>query len=488
MNFLLAILAILLAIWFYRKTLPELTKKQKIWLIVLRSISWLILIILLLNPILRFEKEELIKPLAIILKDNSTSMHLPAADKTKSEIFQTYLSKTRDLLDNQYQIVEYNFAADLAGDSATSLISPSLQTLLQKHKPAEIGEIFLFSDGWFQDDNLQTLQRLNLPINCLVPDISQDISDLMIASIEKNETAFIDDISPLQVNLQAKNYRGIAKLEIFYEGKSKSQEIDFAETDFQSISFDLNFESSGLKKISAELIAADLTEKNLENNQIATAIKVEKQRKKILIISDKLNWDIRFLQNALQADNKFGTVLLNKTSTLRKAQQEANLAQEIKSVDLLILSNFGDLIFSSLEQNLINNYHANGGSILFWGEHQAQLSEILPSKATSIRSEFSATFSLTPTAAKYATFDFEPANIPPLSYKYLRPKAEAEILATFDNYERSPFILFSQLNAKVIHLAGQDLWRWQMQSDDLRYNKFILDLANWLSTKSKDNF
>ena len=488
MIWLLFIIAALIAFWFYQKSLPQLNRKQKFPLIFLRTIAFFILIILLFNPILRFQETKKIKPRAIFLTDTSQSMDLIEQAQSKREFFLPLQDKISRLLKNNYQIDHYNFAADLAGDSTATLLSPTLRTLLQQQKPTEISEIFLLSDGWFQDENLQILEKLNLPINCLLPEIPRKDSDLAIHSLEKNETAFIDDLSPLKVNLRARKYQGKAQLTLRYAEKELTRTIDFSNGEFQEIMFDLEFSESGLQKISAEIEAADLLEQNLDNNRYQTAIKVEKQRRKILIISDQLNWDIHFLMRALRSDSKYEPILLTKHNKLSKAQQEIQLAAEMNSIDLLILSNFGNLKFSEAELALITNYHKSNGSLLFWGEYAEQFSQLLPSQPTTIRSQFSATFSLTEKAREYATFDFDTKAVPPLKYRYLRPKAEAKVLATFDNAERSPFILLAGINSKILHLAGQKLWRWQMQTENFEFNTFINNLVNWLSTRSVDNF
>jgi len=95
MIYLLSLTTIALVILFYRKTVPQLTKVQKVFLIILRSLSIIIVLALFLNPILYLIQSELIHPEIILLNDVSDSMNLVIDDSTKTDRLRQF----RDLIE-----------------------------------------------------------------------------------------------------------------------------------------------------------------------------------------------------------------------------------------------------------------------------------------------------------------------------------------------------------------------------------------------------
>jgi len=481
-------LLVLIAVWFYHKTLPQLSLSRKIFLTSLRFISLAIIFLLLLNPILRFEENKTVKPLAIFLHDNSESMQIVDQDKIKQVHFDKYYNFLQKDLEADYQTISYNFAGDLASKQESSNLSKSLESLLKKHPIADIKEIFLFSDGWFDDEDFTLLEKINIPINCVVPELKLQDADLAIVEIIKNETAYLKEINPLQISLQARNYLGKAQLSLNYGDKTLNREVDFSEQESQMLTFDLAFDQLGLTKISAEISTTEASEQNLNNNRQETALMVNKHRQKVLMITDRLNWDLKYINSAIKADDKFSTILLTKKKQLKEANEIVNLSEKIRDIDLLIISNQSALNFSRVELQLLAKYHDNGGSILFIGEYLQQLKHILPSNPSRIRSEFTSTLKLTKASNEFASFDISAEQIPPLTYKYVTAKPEAKVLASYQNEENSPCLIYSELNSKILQINGKNLWRWQMQNDGSEHDKFIVNLVNWLSNKTTDNF
>ena len=485
--FILPIL-ILITLLFYKNPLPQLSKTRKLFLISLRFISLAIIFILLLNPILRFRQKKLIKPKMIILNDISASMDIKNGELTKHDIFRKFEHYYQDKYKKKYELISYDFASDLEGEKHSTNLSKTLKSLFNKYKYSEINEIILLSDCWFDDDSYEILSKLNIPINCVVPEMTLDDIDLSIIEIEKNETAFLDEINPINIKVNSRNYTGKALVKLSYQDKSEQKTVDFSKQNIQNISFDLKLNKVGLQLISAEISSENLVEHNVQNNKAETAIMVNENQKKILIIADNLNWDVKFFISALAADNKFSTNLLIKKGTLKEKNEIVDLSEKISDIDVLVIFNNKNLYFQNHELQLFENYFSRGGSLIFIGDYQKQFSQFLPSKPSRIRSNFSSTFMLSESAKNYASFDFKTDKIPPLTYKYLSANPEAKKLAFFQNDEHSPAILFSDITRKTLQICGHDLWRWQMFDKNSAYNDFVVNIANWLASKTNDSF
>lgn len=58
-----------------------------------------------------------------------------------------------------------------------------------------------------------------------------------------------------------------------------------------------------------------------------------------------------------------------------------------------------------------------------------------------------------------------------------------------DNMDRSPAITTFKLNqTKILHFAVEDFWRFATRVDNEKYQEFILNIVQWLSSKSGENF
>ena len=488
MIFIILPILFLITFLFYKNPVPQISKIRKFFLITLRFLTLSIIAILLLNPILRFHQKKLMKPKMIILNDVSASMDIKDGELTKHDIFSKYEKYFKEKYGKKYDLLSYNFASDLEGKKHSTNLTKTIKSILNKHKASEINEIILLSDCWFDDDNFEIFSKLNIPINCVVPNIKFDDSDLSIIEIEKNETAFLDEINPINIKVNSRNFTGKAIVKLNYNSKSEKKTVDFSKQNIQDINFDISFNQVGLQMLSAEIFSENLTEHNKQNNKVETAVMVNENHKKILIIADHLNWDIKYFISALATDEKFSTNLLIKKGTLLEKNKTVDLSEKLSDVDLLVIFNTKNLYFQNHELRLFDNYFSRGGSLIFIGDYQKQFSQYLPSKLSRIRSSFTSTIKLSDLAKQYASFEFETDKIPPLTYKYISAKPGAEVLAFYQNDEHSPAIIFSDFPGKTLQICGHNLWRWKMFDKNSKYNDFVINITNWLGNKANDSF
>ncbi|MCK4956578.1 MAG: hypothetical protein KAS49_03010 [Candidatus Cloacimonetes bacterium] len=424
-----------------------------------------------------------------MLIDNSQSMAISDGTQQKTKFFESFQEQISDQISSDYNIETFNFAATLEGNDNSTNLQNSLQVLQTKYSATEIDEIFLLSDGWFKDDNYDFLKKLNIPINTIIPNIKNNFSDISITDIRNNETAYHGDICPIEIRVNAMKFAGNATLLLKINNQDYSTKtLDFSKDSFQKIIFEVKFSQLGLNTISAEISAPKLTETDLANKKLETAIKIDDKRNKILIISDKLTWDIKFLIDAIKTDAKLEAEFLLKDNVLYKNNVPTNLSKHISDSKVIFILNNDKLRFNNFEFKLIANYQKNGGSLVFMGNYLDQFAEILPSKKSEIHTEFESTILLSDASKKYQTFNFEAEQIPPLKYKFIRPKIESEVLAVFANEQRSAAILINNGHNKIMQLAMKNLWRWQMHSKESSFTKFIVDICNWMSSNSKNNF
>ena len=493
MIFILIVLTVILVFYFYRNTVPQLYGWRKKLLIILRCVALIVILILLLNPVLFFIKHTINRSKVIMLNDISDSMNQESGNISKTDALQGFREIVgTDIRSEKYDIVNYAFAGCLGKNTASTRLTPALQEISQKQNLEDVQAIFLFSDGWLKDENLETVIDLNIPIYTVIPDFKINDFDLEITSLRYNKTAYRNELTPIEVNLSSTNFDGNAQVELYIDKKRiKAKNIYFQDIDFLQEFFEISFNETGMRSFEVVVSSDSTNEKNPANNKYTGAIQVLRERSRITIISDKLGWDTKFIINAIQQNPRWEHSFLLKEKTLKKIRQTVSLKNEIQKTVMLVLINNNSLQLTPGETEIIKNFVKQGGGLFLMGKPPEDISEILPAVDYGFRTTFESTFSFTDESKKYETFNLEEvrSNIPPVNYYFAKPKLQAKILAKIENEERSPAILFMNYEkGKVLQLTFLNLWKWQLWAKNNKYNQFITNTISWLSRESSERF
>jgi hypothetical protein len=318
--------------------------------------------------------------------------------------------------------------------------------------------------------------------------------DLEITSLSHNKTAYLNEKNPIVVSIASSGFDGKANIELFDDGKLVSKkEVDFSTNTFQQISFEHTFGYSGLHKLKATLTAVETKENYTPNNTKSSAIQVMKERMNALILTDKLNWDAAFIQSSIRRNQRWEvTFLQQKRNLWYQKNQKIDLAEQLSKTDAVIIIRYQSLRLNNAEITLLKNYCNEGGGIFYQGFPESALQEILPVQGNFIAKDFVANFSVTSEGKKYKTLEIlakYSEMIPPVSYAYVNPTLQAEILASFHNEEASPACLFQTFGkGKIVLLPFLQLWKWQMRQSEDAYSTFISDMVNWLGNANNQTF
>ncbi|MDP8201124.1 MAG: hypothetical protein P9M11_03170 [Candidatus Tenebribacter burtonii] len=494
MIIILAIISIILISFFYKKTIPVINNWQKILLISLRSIAIIILFLLLLNPILYFFHDKAVRPSVVILNDVSESMQQFGKKQTKSEIFKDFNNKIETIIGSKdYNIINFDFANGINGNKTSTNLSKTFLQVFKKIDSNNIEAIFLLSDGWFNDEEFEMIGNQNIPVYAIDPHFQSDDFDIKLTDIKHNKSVYRNEITPIEATITVGNYEGKAKIELYTNDLLINEKVvDLNGIDFLQINFDTSFQSTGFTPISLK-ITTDSTETNTENNLLSSAIQVKRDHSKVLLISDILNWDVKFIISAVNHNQHWQSKFLLKKNQLQFGNKSTRFETEMDNINVLTLINYGNLNFSENEVILIDRFVRNGGGLFIVGKPIIELEDISPAISSGINRIFKSTFALTKLSEQFSTFSSvekkELKNIPPVSYYYVNSKIEAKVLAQFNNDERSPAILFKNIvNGKILHFAFLDLWKWQLWNSNNRYNNLMHNIFSWLGQTSSDRF
>jgi len=420
-------------------------------------------------------------------------MGLPAGKVTKSELMQSFQKTLEpEIKNNDYELVNLYFAYGINGSKTSTNLTKSLQDMAKQVNLQHIDRIFLLSDGWFTDQQLDIVTRLNVPIWTIHPDYEHDEFDVGINSLFYNPTAYTEDENIIIVDIFADNYDGEADLSLYINDRLvDKQVVNFADDNLQQISFSHVFNSAGLFPIRAEIEAKE-EEHNKDNNVYPGAIRVLDKRSGVYILTDNLNWEVKFLNNALRRDERKDVkVFHNHRGTIYSGIDTVPFGDIFpEHLQMLIIINNGNLNLTTAQIELLDRFLGNGGGLLFIGNPLSSLENILGVRGTTINQTFRSTLSLTPETRRFQTFaDITPNQIPTIDYLYVEPLLQTTILAKLNNDEQSAAVIYNDYKqGRVLSLTFYNLWRWQLRGEGEKYNDFILNVTSWLSNPSESNF
>lgn len=485
-----AILSIAMAAILYFRTNPELNIRQRLYFAGLRFVSLLIVCLFLLSPLIYFIKKYRETPAIILLKDNSASMQTIHINQSKSSALESSVQEISKAYKKAgYLVKETEFSDGLNGNKNSTYLLPALEKLGKSLNKSPITGIYLFSDGWFRDTNLNVLKTYDIPIN-VVADTTQNLkADLQILEIKHNRNGYRNELSLFETGIKSVGYNGTALVQFKIDNKVvKSKTISFQKESMQTITFENRFSQLGLHEIEVSVTSDKIKETTQSNNAYFSAIDILSDKEQILILSDAANWDNKFVLDTINENNRWQAQnIVIEGRDLYQGGKKITVP-DLSRVSVIIIINQGTIqLDSKLTQNIISKVN-QGCGLLFCGLPIAQLNDILPLKQSNIKSVYQGVFKLLPVSASYSVFqipDNELSQIPPVDYQYVVSSRQAEVMAVMDNAQKSPAIAMdNSLGGKAVSFSFLNLWRWQMQSKSSGYKNFISDLIVWLSNKT----
>jgi hypothetical protein len=339
-----------LAIYAYKRTIPEISSFFKRILILLRWLGLSILIFMLFEPALELSTVEKLPAKTLVFLDNSKSL---GSERDGHNLKSEYLKsiKDADLDEDSYEFFQFtNETIGLSPDSLNSLdldgdltnFERVFDRIQRKRTNENIGSLVIFSDGNFNDGKnpIYSASELGLPIYTVTVGDTSEYSDVQISSILTNEIAYVNTAIPVNVIVKSSNYDvDSVSMNLFVDGKIidtkklnlKSDKESYLET-FQYIP-----ESEGAKSIKVEI--EELPREASSKNNIKTEfIKVLDNKKRISLFAGAPSYDVSILSKILSQDanSKLDKFVQKKGGTFYKEPSEADLIE----TQLFVLAGF----------------------------------------------------------------------------------------------------------------------------------------------------
>ncbi len=522
------IIAIGLSFFYYKKTIPQLNRFWKSILFSLRTIGLSLLLLILFEPVLSLIRGSIEHPKLAVVIDNSISMSISDSKGDRKQDYKKILDLIRPELesaDNPKFIFDAGFKRyekysqdSLKLNGQLTDISKPIEWINQIAKDENIQSILLITDGNYNSGKNPLYETDNFakPVYVIGIGDTNASKDLSITSIITNEIMYVNNASPVSVNITINGYAlGKSEIKLFDNSEEIARQdltIDPQRT-LYSLSFEYKPIKEGMHKLTVRASQLE-NELTLKNNIASEFINVMKNKRKYLVFAGSPSSDLSFFKNSV----------LHESGVEVKSYVNKNVNEyyegipnklEIQSADIIVLIGFPVQTTQISTLEMIKSALESGKPLFFMASQNVDYSKLkylddyLPFTTLSARQqEFSAISEFTKQGSASPIMrlsgkdnDLEQWNqLPPIfrTETFIKAKPESEVLALVkvNNVTlNEPMILSRQfLNKKSIAISGYGIYRWKLlgyapeiakgETNKLDlYDKFIQNSMKWLAVE-----
>ncbi len=347
--------------WWSYKDFRAIRPVYRYGLIVLRSLTFLILLLLLLNPLFRSELTSLENPEVLVMFDNSSSIAINKGNYKGATDYRETISDLNFTGIDRLNFRYFSFSGEVNPSHPDSLTFDGSQTNL--HNTAEVMKnnerdsraAILFSDGIFnQGRNPVFMSRqLGIPVFTVALGDTSRMKDLVVQNIVTNATGYLNTPHSLDVSVLNQGFEGETfQVQLLSDGEVLQSETVTAseERATHSVSFDLQLKEEGLQQFEV-FIPAKQDEWTEANNRQPTSIEVLDNKQSILSLAYEIHPDVRLIRSLLLQDEN--TQLSTRTWLGGNRFIEDDLNIDSDTLDLVVLQGYPvQGISSSLESQV----------------------------------------------------------------------------------------------------------------------------------------
>ncbi|HKC69850.1 MAG TPA: hypothetical protein VKG26_16560 [Bacteroidia bacterium] len=327
------------AFLLYRKPKQDVNKTIHYSLFVLRFLVVSFLCFFMLNPLIKNTTTYTEKPIIIIAADNSASVTKNKDSVFYKNEFPGVLHKFSEALADKYEVHALQFAGDINQNDALNFsgketnLSNVFTDVQNNFEGKNVGAVVLATDGLYNTGSnpLSELGNANYPVYTIALGDTTLQRDAYIKKINHNQTAYIGNQFPVEVQVQSADLQGKeAILSILQDGKKlMEQKIKYATHNYTSIlNFLLSADKAGVQRYQAVLSFID-GEQIKNNNSMAFVVDVIDKREKILLLVGAPHPDVAALKQTIEANQSYEV----------EVQLAEHFNTSLKPYSLLILHN-----------------------------------------------------------------------------------------------------------------------------------------------------
>ena len=482
-----------IAIAFFQYYYKTSKNRRNIVLAILRFLAIFLIAFLLINPKIKTQQLEDVKPVLNVLIDNSSSIKYAKQEKkVKNSI--TGL-KNNGNLNKKFIVNYYSFSDDLHHQDTLSFnrsetnILKTLQTLEQLTNNS-IAPSILITDGNQTYGASYEFYKSNQQLYPVIVGDTLTYNDLKISQLNVNTYTNLNNKFPVEVFLQYDGNASINKTITVKKGNSVvfSKQIRFSEKqNSKKVSFYLPANKVGIQNYTCA-IAPLLNEKNTINNVKNFTVEVIDEKAKILIFSETNHPDISMIKRSIETNKQHKVIVENNLSK--------NI--QLKDYQLIILYQPTDKfakIFKNLKNSNLNFFVITGTKTdwRFLNAAQAYFSKNSISKTEKYTAVFNSSYD------EFQIKDIGFSSYPPVEDYFgdITFSASHDILLyqNINSFTTKSPLLASFIidnNRRGAVLFGENSWKWRMlthvenQSFE-KFDTFFNKLIQYLSSAKRSS-
>lgn len=312
---LLGIACAALVYWHVDK--PEMPRKMKITLAIIRALVVSVIAFLLLHPVVNSTRKNLEKPVIAIGIDNTQSILIADKNQYYNTDFQKQLQSFLQKMRKHYQVDTYLIADNCQqGDSVDyqgkkTDLSSFFSALEAGYYRRNLGAVILLSDGIANAGGspLYAAKKITAPVYTVTMGDTSQAKDALIAKVNYNRKVYLNNIFPLEILLKADGLSGNTATFTLYEDGQKvmEQPVHYNKNNFTQW-VKLSFEA---KKPGLHVYKMVLSETEGEltaiNNKKEVAVEVLDKRKKVAVLYSSPHPDVAAVQRSLASSDAYET-------------------------------------------------------------------------------------------------------------------------------------------------------------------------------------
>lgn len=353
---LFALLAIVLAVVVYRRTLPPVSSWRRYLLAAIRALALTMILFLIFEPVLKWLDRHEERAKILLLVDRSASMQIEDNGVVRDSSISKFLrSPQLAELANDNELRSFVF-----GDSATQTSFDSLaawppnivgtnpanawQVARSAAATEDIGAIVLVTDGAQNagPNPEREAAQSSVPIYTVGVGDSTLRRDALVADLLTNDIAYKGTQVPVRVRVQTQGLSGQTTRLRVVDSKSRSlidEQISLNGSVFEK-TFEANFEADteGDLRITAMLdsVSGEVAQ---DNNRRSKVVRVLDSKYNVVIVAGAASPDVTFVRQALDLDTTVSVSIYVETSSGFSGGKKFS-EDEIRDAEMFVLMNY----------------------------------------------------------------------------------------------------------------------------------------------------
>lgn len=506
------------------------TRKQEFplvrWLLVLRCTAFLLLLVLMMEPVLALTMRRERKPLLAVLVDDSESMRIEDGGRTRGDRAMDLLkSGVFEALASRARVARYRFSEWMAPVPPSSLdslcfngratdLAAALNMLRDETAGEGLAAAVLISDGAHNLGARPEVAALALgaPVIAVGVGNADPPKDAAIVSAVCDPMGYVGRPLSISVGLKSSGFEGATSLLVVRENGRRLAEAPVTLADGeQEVRFTVSPDRAGRAVYEVHL-AAQPAERSRANNTAVVSAEVLENRLRVLMVAGSPGADFAYLRRLLEADENLQVdVHIARKPEEWPYRMRAALGDAGQSELVILFDLPGEMLLGEPGIRLAE-YVESGGAMLVVGGRagfngayaRSPVARVLPVRCSpdastyreaSLRLEVSRSGALhpilrvsdDPLSDRRAWNDLPPLLACNLN-EGLRPNAEALIFHPVERAgrEKMPLVAVGRAGAgKVMAVTFRTFWRlglmmWGVGRNDKVSKAFWANSVQWL--------